>query len=165
MDELAGFFVVDLALLSQAAQQGLLLVSIGSEVYDVTSSYDLYGPKGAYSAFAGNKITRALGLDSKLDADMTDDLSGLSSKQLDNMEVWLAFFRLKYPRVGTLKGGLPVPFVGECPLDHGGSRANRSVQVIQGVEWDTSLSPRWGRFYLKGLDPWRSGFGFVEVYL
>jgi membrane-associated progesterone receptor component len=57
-------------------------ISIRGKVYYVSSGRSFYGPGGAYAIFAGNEASRSLSMMSKDETDVSDDLSGLTEKEL-----------------------------------------------------------------------------------
>ncbi|KAK1929897.1 Membrane-associated progesterone receptor component 1 [Phytophthora citrophthora] len=84
-----------------------IYISVKSEVYDVSSSRELYGPSGKFAALAGKDVTRALALGKLDDAKALGalDLSDLTSEQFQTLDEWLDKFRSdehKYTNVGRL---------------------------------------------------------------
>ncbi|ETM98158.1 hypothetical protein F442_19621 [Phytophthora nicotianae P10297] len=98
------FTVAELATFNEANKR-LIYISIKSDVYDVSSSRDLYGSSGKYAALAGKDVTRAVALgkleDEKELASL--DLSDLTPEQFQTLDEWLVKFHdKKYPNVGRL---------------------------------------------------------------
>ncbi|MCL4143202.1 UNVERIFIED_CONTAM: hypothetical protein GTU68_020379 [Idotea baltica] len=86
---------------------GRVCVGVNGKVFDVTRGKKFYGPGGPYSAFAGHDATRALATFSVNDVkDAYDDLSDLSSMQMDSVREWEMQFNEKYDYIGKfLKPG------------------------------------------------------------
>eukprot|EP00270_Netrium_digitus_P019833 TRINITY_DN7940_c0_g1_i1.p1 TRINITY_DN7940_c0_g1~~TRINITY_DN7940_c0_g1_i1.p1 ORF type:complete len:200 (-),score=49.10 TRINITY_DN7940_c0_g1_i1:152-751(-) len=79
-----------------------ILVAIKGTIYDVTNGRHMYGPGGAYTAFAGRDATRALAIMSTEENAMTGDLTGLSMAEMDALDGWEQFFQTKYPTAGSI---------------------------------------------------------------
>lgn len=83
-----------------------IYISLRSEIYDVSSSQDLYGPGGRHAAFAGRDISRAVALDKPQDVGELErlDLSDLSDADEQRLKEWEDKFRddHKYPSIGRL---------------------------------------------------------------
>ena len=62
--------------------------------------------------FAGKEVARAFAMLSTDLADCTDDLSGLSNLELDNLREWEDKFNWKYPVVGALAGSAAAAAAG-----------------------------------------------------
>ncbi|CAL4084292.1 unnamed protein product [Meganyctiphanes norvegica] len=88
-------------------EYGRVCVAVNSNIFDVTRGTKFYGPGGPYSAFAGHDATRALATFSVNDVkDEYDDLSDLSSTQMDSVREWEMQFTEKYEYIGKfLKPG------------------------------------------------------------
>ncbi|XP_068214252.1 membrane-associated progesterone receptor component 1 isoform X2 [Palaemon carinicauda] len=72
-----------------SGEHGRICVAVNSKIFDVTRGKKSYGPGGPYSAFAGHDATRALATFSINDVkDEYDDLSDLSSMQMDSVREW-----------------------------------------------------------------------------
>jgi len=80
-----------------------LLLAVAGEVFDVTSGRPFYGDGGSYEAFAGRACGRGVALPSLEAADVSDDVSDFTPRQLKKLAYWVDFFRGKYPLVGTLE--------------------------------------------------------------
>ena len=67
-----------------------------------------YGPGGPYALFAGKDASRALAKMSFEEKDLTGDISGLGSFELEALQDWEYKFMGKYVKVGTIKKTVPV---------------------------------------------------------
>ncbi|KAK8690363.1 hypothetical protein V6N13_073897 [Hibiscus sabdariffa] len=85
-----------------------LLMAIKGQIYDVSQSRMFYGPGGPYALFAGKDASRALAKMSFEENDLTGDISGLGSFELDALQDWEYKFMSKYVKVGTIKKTVPV---------------------------------------------------------
>lgn len=84
---------------------GRILIAVLGKVFDVSRSYEFYGPNGPYSVFAGRDASRALAtfsVDQSQFKDGYDDLSDLKPSQLDSIKEWEMQFLEKYYVVGKL---------------------------------------------------------------
>jgi len=101
-----------------------IYLAILGQVFDVTKKKDTYGPGGSYAFFAGRDGTRAFTTGEFKEEGLTDDTTGLSTKQLLDIQHWFDFYRKspvrlhivtffqpltslflqEYPRVGYLEG-------------------------------------------------------------
>ncbi|ONK67472.1 uncharacterized protein A4U43_C05F410 [Asparagus officinalis] len=79
-----------------------LLMAIKGNIYDVSRSRMFYGPGGPYALFAGRDASRALALMSFDPNDLTGNLEGLSSSELEVLQDWEYKFMEKYVKVGQL---------------------------------------------------------------
>ncbi|KAJ0961208.1 hypothetical protein J5N97_000802 [Dioscorea zingiberensis] len=79
-----------------------LLMAIKGQIYDVSRSKMFYGPGGPYALFAGRDASRALALMSFDHNDLTGNLEGLSSAELEVLQDWEYKFMEKYVKVGQL---------------------------------------------------------------
>ncbi|KAF6154066.1 hypothetical protein GIB67_018988 [Kingdonia uniflora] len=61
-----------------------------------------YGPGGPYALFAGRDASRALALMSFDSKDLTGNLEGLSSSELEVLQDWEYKFMEKYVKVGQI---------------------------------------------------------------
>ncbi|KAG7159427.1 membrane-associated progesterone receptor component 1-like isoform X2 [Homarus americanus] len=88
-------------------EHGRVCVAVNGKVFDVTRGKKFYGPGGPYAAFAGHDATRALATFSVNDVkEEYDDLSDLSSMQMDSVREWEMQFTEKYDYIGKfLKSG------------------------------------------------------------
>lgn len=88
-------------------EHGRVCVAVNGKIFDVTRGTKFYGPGGPYSAFAGRDATRALATFSVKDVkEEYDDLSDLSSMQMDSVREWEMQFTEKYDYIGKfLKPG------------------------------------------------------------
>ncbi|KAK9081754.1 hypothetical protein Syun_031200 [Stephania yunnanensis] len=82
-----------------------LLMAIKGHVYDISRSRMFYGPGGPYSLFAGRDASRALALMSFDSKDLTGNLEGLRSSELEVLQDWEYKFMEKYAKVGQLVSG------------------------------------------------------------
>ncbi|KFK26833.1 hypothetical protein AALP_AA8G299800 [Arabis alpina] len=80
-----------------------ILMAIKLQIYDVTPSRMLYEPGGPYDLFAAKDASRALAMMSFEEKDLTWDISGLGSSELQSLQGWELNFMDKYAKVGTLK--------------------------------------------------------------
>ncbi|CAN1158845.1 Membrane steroid-binding protein 2 [Linum perenne] len=80
-----------------------LLMAIKGQIYDVSQSRMFYGPGGPYALFAGKDASRALAKMSFEDKDLTGDISGLGSFEMEALQDWEYKFMSKYVKVGTIK--------------------------------------------------------------
>jgi len=83
-------------------------MAVRGTVYDVSPGRNFYGPGGAYSAFAGRRVARALALFSTSAEDCTDDETGLTRPQVDALTDWIDKLGAKYDVVGTMEEGAPL---------------------------------------------------------
>lgn len=83
---------------------GRILLSFDSEVFDVTSARDMFGPDGKYAALAGADATRCLS-EMTLDPDRVNDLRWKpdNSEEEKQLREWKQLLRARYPSVGNLK--------------------------------------------------------------
>lgn len=79
-----------------------LLMAIKGNIYDVSRSRMFYGPGGPYALFAGRDASRALALMSFDSTDLTGNLEGLASSELEVLQDWEYKFMEKYVKVGQL---------------------------------------------------------------
>lgn len=79
-----------------------LLMAIKGQIYDVSRSRMFYGPGGPYALFAGRDASRALALMSFDPQDLTGNIDGLSSSELEALQDWEYKFTEKYVKVGQL---------------------------------------------------------------
>ncbi|KAK8942345.1 Membrane steroid-binding protein 2 [Platanthera zijinensis] len=79
-----------------------LLMAIKGNIYDVSRSRMFYGPGGPYALFAGRDASRALALMSFDHNDLTGNLEGLRSPELEVLQDWEEKFMEKYVKVGRL---------------------------------------------------------------
>ncbi|EGD74944.1 SP2 protein [Salpingoeca rosetta] len=78
-----------------------ILISLKGIVYDVTAGKRFYGPGASYNALVGKDSTRAVGLWSLDEKDLTDDISDFTEEQLAGLnEVIETVYKAKYPVVG-----------------------------------------------------------------
>ncbi|GMF41289.1 unnamed protein product [Phytophthora fragariaefolia] len=123
-----------------------IYISVKSEVYDVSSSRELYGPSGKHAALAGKDITRALALGKLDDAEELArlDLDDLTPEQFQALGAWLATFHSnerKYANVGRLVDAdlrlTPeelLPFNGADNLRH------TILLAVDGVLYDVTMN-------------------------
>jgi membrane-associated progesterone receptor component len=99
------FTVEDLKPYDGRNEDGRILVAVNGKVFDMTRGKRFYGPDGPYGVFAGKDATRALATFSLTAADFKDsydDVSDLSSSQMDSVREWEEQFKEKYDYVGKL---------------------------------------------------------------
>jgi hypothetical protein len=72
-------------------------------IYDVTSSIENYGPKGAYKEYAGHDITLALSMN-KTDPKWMDKFVKMDKKWIRSAQGWSDFYATKYPAAGPILG-------------------------------------------------------------
>ncbi|KAI8319380.1 cytochrome b5 [Martensiomyces pterosporus] len=83
-----------------------LLLAIEGDVYDVTSSWEFYGPGSSYHLFAGRDSSRAFGTNCLSREDhLTHDTRGLTESQIAGIKGWHRFFdnHQRYIKVGVVK--------------------------------------------------------------
>lgn len=86
-------------------QDGRVLVAVNTKVFDVTRGKRFYGPGGPYAVFAGRDASRGLALFSLTEEaikDEFDDLSDLTTMQMDSVREWDMQFTEKYDYIGKL---------------------------------------------------------------
>ncbi|XP_060065251.1 membrane-associated progesterone receptor component 1-like [Ylistrum balloti] len=86
-------------------QDGRVLVAVNTKVFDVTRGKRFYGPGGPYAVFAGRDASRGLALFSLTEEaikDEFDDLSDLTSMQMESVREWEMQFTEKYDYIGRL---------------------------------------------------------------
>ncbi|XP_013190148.1 membrane-associated progesterone receptor component 2-like [Amyelois transitella] len=82
---------------------GRVLVAVNNWIFDVTRGRRFYGPGGPYAAFGGRDASRGFATFSVTSSDKEyDDLSDLSSREIESVKEWEAQFREKYDLVGRL---------------------------------------------------------------
>ncbi|GKV23638.1 hypothetical protein SLEP1_g33343 [Rubroshorea leprosula] len=79
-----------------------LLMAIKGQIYDVSRSRMFYGPGGPYAMFTGRDPSRALALMSFNREDLTGNIEGLSSDELEVLQDWEYKFMEKYEKVGRI---------------------------------------------------------------
>eukprot|EP00971_Amphidinium_carterae_P043326 852592-Amphidinium_carterae.1 len=82
---------------------GPIMMSIASEVLDISAGRELYGPGGGYSLLAGHDVTRCLATMSLEPADL-DDLEFVPQSPEDErtLKNWQEKLKQKYPVIGKL---------------------------------------------------------------
>jgi len=70
----------------------------------IISGRDHYGPGCSYHFFAGKDGSRAFVSGDFTEAGLTDDLSGLSNKDVKALWKWVEFYKSDYKYVGKLIG-------------------------------------------------------------
>ncbi|KAL1505445.1 hypothetical protein ABEB36_005013 [Hypothenemus hampei] len=83
-------------------EDGRVLLAVNGKVYDVTKGKRFYGPGGPYAAFAGRDASRGLATFNVTGGDQYDDLSDLSTLEMDSVREWETQFNEKYEYVGRL---------------------------------------------------------------
>ena len=82
-----------------------ILVAVNGIVFDVTKDRSQYGPEGPYGVLAGRDASRMLGtfsLNGDFNSDTHDDLSDLTSAQMDKIKEWELQFTEQFPILGRL---------------------------------------------------------------
>ncbi|KAK3099425.1 hypothetical protein FSP39_004154 [Pinctada imbricata] len=85
--------------------EGRILIAVNGKVFDVTRGKRFYGPGGPYGVFAGRDASRGLAtfsLTEEAIRDEFDDLTDLSSMQMESVREWEMQFTEKYDYVGRL---------------------------------------------------------------
>ncbi|WAQ99132.1 PGRC2-like protein [Mya arenaria] len=85
--------------------EGRILLAANGKIFDVTRGKRFYGPGGPYGLFAGRNASRALATFSMSEdvfRNEYDDLSDLSSMQMESVREWEMQFTEKYDYVGRL---------------------------------------------------------------
>ncbi|CDW60263.1 membrane associated progesterone receptor [Trichuris trichiura] len=91
-----------------------ICLAVNGKIYDVTSKRELYGSGGPYGLFAGRDASRCLAkfsTDVSLLKDDYDDLSDLTSSEMNVLMEWALQFEQLYPCVGRLLGPKDEPDV------------------------------------------------------
>ncbi|KAG0730057.1 Membrane-associated progesterone receptor component 2 [Chionoecetes opilio] len=84
-------------------EYGRVCVGVNGKIFDVTRGKKNYGPGGPYAAFAARDATRALATFSVNNVkEEYDDLSDLSSMEMDSVREWEMQFTEKYDYIGKL---------------------------------------------------------------
>ncbi|XP_018564854.1 membrane-associated progesterone receptor component 1 [Anoplophora glabripennis] len=97
------FTVEELKKYDGTQEDGRVLVAVNGSVYDVTKGKRFYGPGGPYAAFGGKDASRGLATFSVSAAgEGYDDLSDLSTVEMDSVREWESQFKEKYDLVGRL---------------------------------------------------------------
>ncbi|KAG6621448.1 putative heme/steroid binding domain-containing protein [Phytophthora cinnamomi] len=123
-----------------------IYISVKSEVYDVSSSRELYGASGKFAALAGKDVTRALALGKLDDAKELArlDLSDLTPTHFQALDAWLATFRAderKYANVGRLvDAGLRLTLEELLPFN-GVDNPRQTILVgVDGLLYDVTMN-------------------------
>ncbi|ERL94417.1 membrane-associated progesterone receptor component 1 [Dendroctonus ponderosae] len=97
------FTVAELKNYDGTQEDGRVLMAVNGRVYDVTKGKRFYGPGGPYAAFAGRDASRGLAtFNVTAGGDQYDDLSDLSTLEMDSVREWETQFNEKYDYVGRL---------------------------------------------------------------
>lgn len=86
-------------------ENGRILIAANGKIFDVTRGKRFYGPGGPYGLFAGRDASRALATFSMSEDSFRneyDDLTDLSSMQMESVREWEMQFTEKYDYVGRL---------------------------------------------------------------
>jgi len=76
-------------------------LAVRGVVFDVSKGEQFYGKDSAYNALAGRDASRAIAKMSLEEADLTEDLTGLSDEELQDLDKrFFETYRAKYPVVG-----------------------------------------------------------------
>ncbi|XP_072386500.1 membrane-associated progesterone receptor component 1 [Diabrotica undecimpunctata] len=82
---------------------GRVLVAVNGNVFDVTKGKRFYGPGGPYAPFGGRDASRGLAtFEVNAVTETYDDLSDLSTMEMDSIKEWESQFHEKYDFVGRL---------------------------------------------------------------
>ncbi|XP_061163961.1 membrane-associated progesterone receptor component 1-like [Saccostrea echinata] len=95
--------------------EGRILIAVNGKVFDVTRGKRFYGPGSPYGVFAGRDASRGLATFSLTEdvlKDEFDDLSDLTSMQMESVREWEMQFTEKYDYIGQLLKP------GEIPHDY-----------------------------------------------
>lgn len=104
---------------------GRILLAANCKIFDVTRGKRFYGPGGPYGLFAGRDASRALATFSMSDdvfRNEYDDLSDLTSMQMESVREWEMQFTEKYDYVGRLLKP------GEQPRDYSDTEDEQSEE-------------------------------------
>ncbi|XP_033167542.1 probable steroid-binding protein 3 [Drosophila mauritiana] len=98
---------------------GRILVAIIFNIYDVSRSVHYYGRNGVNPNYAGRDISRILINSPEYlnDSEDFDDLSDLSSNQMNTLREWEQQYKQKYPFVGKLREKLQINDTDEEDLE------------------------------------------------
>jgi membrane-associated progesterone receptor component len=98
--------LADLKKFDGSDTDGRILIAVNGKIFDVTNrGKDFYGKDGPYSALAGRDASRGLAtfsLDASCLKDDYDDLSDLSTDEMERLKEWEIQFSEKYYFVGKL---------------------------------------------------------------
>jgi len=84
---------------------GRICIAVDKVIFDVTRAKHLYGKDGSYGLFAGKDASRGLAtfsLDETAIRPEFDDLSDLSTHEIESMREWAEQYKEKYDVVGRL---------------------------------------------------------------
>ncbi|CAG9819511.1 unnamed protein product [Phaedon cochleariae] len=97
------FTVEELKQYDGTQEDGRVLVAVNGKVYDVTKGKRFYGPGGPYAAFGGKDASRGLAtFNVSASGEKYDDLSDLSTVEMDSVREWESQFQEKYDFIGRL---------------------------------------------------------------
>ncbi|KAG5876449.1 hypothetical protein JTB14_031134 [Gonioctena quinquepunctata] len=97
------FTVEELKKYDGTQEDGRVLVAVNGNVYDATRGKRFYGPGGPYAAFGGKDASRGLAtFNVTASGEGYDDLSDLSTMEMDSVREWESQFKEKYEFVGRL---------------------------------------------------------------
>ncbi|XP_023013165.1 membrane-associated progesterone receptor component 1 [Leptinotarsa decemlineata] len=97
------FTVEELKKYDGTQEDGRVLVAVNGNVYDVTRGKRFYGPGGPYAAFGGRDASRGLAtFNVTASGEGYDDLSDLSTVEMDSVKEWESQFKEKYDFIGRL---------------------------------------------------------------
>uniref|UniRef100_A0A1Y1MCK6 Cytochrome b5 heme-binding domain-containing protein n=1 Tax=Photinus pyralis TaxID=7054 RepID=A0A1Y1MCK6_PHOPY len=85
------------------ANPRLYLAVLGS-VYDVSKGRKHYGPGETYNVFVGRDASRSFVTGKFKDAEASDDVIGLTNKELLSLDNWVKFYEKQYTKVGKVIG-------------------------------------------------------------
>ena len=90
------FTLEELRFYDGVQSNGRILIAVLGQVFDVSRSFEFYGPEGPYSVFAGRDASRALGtfsVDASQFKSGHDDLADLGQSQMDQIREWEMQFK------------------------------------------------------------------------
>jgi len=79
-----------------------IFVSLKGTVFDVSGARQIYGKDCSFSCFAGKDISKAVGLSTIKEEEISPDYSGLNPDQMKILDQWHAMYQKKYPIVGKV---------------------------------------------------------------
>ncbi|XP_033101189.1 neudesin-like isoform X2 [Anneissia japonica] len=78
-------------------------MAVKGVVFDVSTGKDFYGKGAPYNALVGKDSSRAVAKMSLEPADLTSDVTGLTEKQLEELDtIFQSVYKAKYPIVGYM---------------------------------------------------------------
>ncbi|KAJ8679661.1 hypothetical protein QAD02_015448 [Eretmocerus hayati] len=117
------FTVEELRPYDGTGPDGRILLAVNGNVYDVTKGARFYGPGGTYAAFGGRDASRGLATFSVVPGkDDYDDLSDLTTDEMNSVKEWEEQFKERYEYVGKLLRP------GEAPTNYSDEEEEGSQQ-------------------------------------